>query len=168
MTPLLVPYMYTFQDVNKNVYSVQFSNLSPNGCIAQSTNGNVEPQSFVPYSYLDPDQLYVVVFGANLQLSGDPMPTTDDTTGEIVFKSQIVRVPNPVGYDAWQFSVAGLDPNQVYISLDTQAGKIKAKPLIYSATMTTEIVQKLAHIQLAIKHEINQTIDKFFSSLLKR
>jgi len=127
-----------------------------------------DPVPDVPYTYMDQTYLYVVVFG-NLQLSADPEPTTDGTgDGIVVFNVQLVQAPNPTGYSANQFPIAGLDPYQLYLTLSTPTGKIKAKPILESPIsapikLVWPIVKNIMEYEFGRAMETSlQRIEKYF------
>jgi len=124
---------YIYQDGYSNIYYVLFT-TSPDGSnfFPQFFGSSSQPQYDVPYTYMDSSQLYVVVFGNNVQIETNPTPDSDGTPGDSVFNIQMVPDPNPSGFDAYQFSIFGLIPNQIYVSLAVSGnrGKIVTKPIL--------------------------------------
>jgi len=106
-------------------------------------NYSMSPMNNVPYSYLDSSILSVTVFflgDTNLVLQAGPMPNPNrDQDDNLIFTVQIMPGFNVHGYDAIQFDVSNIPPDQLagaFVSLENtlNGNKIRTKPHIDSAT----------------------------------
>jgi len=155
---------YTYQNNSGIAETAQFS---PAGGFMNPPSSLV---ANMPYTYTDGVQFSVLVFGANLQLRSDLNYTSVDTSGNFVLTVQIGSNPNPLGYDAFQFTIpAWADPTSIVVNLDPlDASKIRIKLHIYSASLplsgnpfTTHLLRYLnEYIRFEIKKALDISIPK--------